>query len=356
VLKRFKKIILIATLFFISFSKGYSQEMYPIKVSVSRVRSGMIAPNIDFIGTVYYQEVSEVASEVSGKVELVTFEEGQRVKKEQILLKLGSDLLEKTLQATVASYEEILSELKKAKREFERAESLFKEELISEQSYDDYRFRVKGLEKRADSLRAEVERLRVELQKKTIKSPFEGIVIKKHVSRGEWVSPGSVVATVARDEFVDVIVEVPERIIRFVKPGMKVRVKAGGSEMTGRVFAIIAKADTATRTIPVKIRIKNISHLMEGMEAKVSLPSDEKRKTLTVPRDALISASGRTVVFTVIDSRAKMIPVRVIGYKGLTAGIYAEGLKEGMRVIVKGNERLRDGQIVDIKEDKNLKH
>jgi RND family efflux transporter MFP subunit len=348
VLKELKKIILITFLLFVPFFKGYTQDMSPARVGVSEVSSGMIAPNIEFIGTVYYQEVSEVASEVSGKVEMVAFEEGQRVKEGQVLLKLSSDLLKKTLQSTMASYEEVLSELEKARREFERAESLFEEKLISEQSYDGYRFRVKGLEKRADSLRAEVERLEVELQKKVIKAPFDGIVIKKHISRGEWLSPGSIVAIIARDEFVDVVVEVPERIIRFIKPDMKVTVKAGGNVIMGRVFAIIAKADMATRTIPIKIRIKNTSRLMEGMEARVSLPSDKKRKALTVPRDALISVFGRTIIFTVIDSQAKMIPVRVIGYKGMTAGIYAKGLQEGMKVVVKGNERLRDGQPVEV--------
>jgi multidrug efflux pump subunit AcrA (membrane-fusion protein) len=82
----------------------------------------------------------------------------------------------------------------------------------------------------------------------------------------------------------------------------------------------------------------------------VKLPTGKKEKTLTVPRDAVITVFGNTVVFAVIDSKAKMFPVKVIGYQGMTAGISADGLEEGMHVVIKGNERLRDGQAVAIQE------
>ena len=100
------------------------------------------------------------------------------------------------------------------------------------------------------------------------------------------------------------------------------------------------------RTFPLKIRIKNSASLKEGMEARVELPTAEKKQSLVVPRDAVITMFGRTVLFAVVESKAKMIPVNVIGYEDTTAGVNAQGLKEGMKVVVKGNERLRDGQPV----------
>ncbi len=88
--------------------------------------------------------------------------------------------------------------------------------------------------------------------------------------------------------------------------------------------------------------------LIEGMEARVVLPSGQKQDTLIVPRDAVISMFGMTVVFAVIDSKAKMFSAQVAGYEGLNAGILAQGLTAGMKVVVKGNERLQDGQMVRI--------
>jgi RND family efflux transporter MFP subunit len=348
-------------LFFYISSSLYAVEkrfkgMPPARVVISKVRIGMIAPENEFIGTVYYQEVSDVASEISGKVEEVNFEEGQRIgNKDVSLVKLNSDLLLKTLDVARANYAQTLSELKKAKKEFKRAKSLYKENLLSDQSFDEYKFRVEVLEMKSASLKAEVERLNIELQKKIIKAPFEGVVIQKHVNRGEWLSPGSIVVTIARDDFVDIIVEVPQSSIAYITNGMTVNITIGNSQLKGKVIALIPKGDIPTRTFPVKIRVRNTSSLKEGMEAVVRLPIGKKEKAFIVPRDALITVYGKTVVFTVQNSKAVMIPVQVIGYQAMNVGIQAEGLKEGMNVVVKGNERLRDGQpvITDNHREKN---
>ena len=86
--------------------------------------------------------------------------------------------------------------------------------------------------------------------------------------------------------------------------------------------------------------------MIEGMSAKVTMPQGEIKKTLIVPRDAVISKFGRTVVFLAQDAKATMLPVQVIGFEGLDAGVASPGLKEGMLVVVEGNERLRNGQSV----------
>ena len=70
-------------------------QMPPAKVAISEVRVGTIVPEAEFVGTVYYPQVSNVAAEVSGKVDIVNFEESDRVKKGQILAKINADLLRK---------------------------------------------------------------------------------------------------------------------------------------------------------------------------------------------------------------------------------------------------------------------
>ncbi|MBI5409671.1 MAG: efflux RND transporter periplasmic adaptor subunit [Nitrospirae bacterium] len=330
--------------------KPKQQAMPPAMVVVSGVTSGLVAPVNEFIGTVYYHEVSEVASEVSGLAEKAGFEEGQRVKTGDALVVINSELLEKTIQSTKATYEQVLSDLENEKKNLERTGSLYKEDLISVQAYDDQKSKVNGLEKKAASLKADVERIEVELGKKVVKSPFNGIVIKKYIELGEWLSPGGAVASIGRDDFMDVVAELPEQYLAHVKKGMDARVIAGGMEMTGKVFAIVPKGDVSTRTIPVKVRIKSSADLVEGMEARVLLPAGQKEKALIVPRDAVITVFGNTVVFVVNDSQAKMIPVNVIAYTGMNAGIQGLGLSEGMKVVVKGNERLRDGQAVSVQK------
>ena len=155
---------------------------------------------------------------------------------------------------------------------------------------------------------------------------------------------------VAKDDVVDIVVEIPERFIQYVKPGMPARALINGNEIAGKVFTIVPRGDIATRTFPVKIRTPNQYSLIEGMSAKVVLPTDRPKKSLIVPRDSVIPKFGQSVVFTVVDSKASMLPVNVIGYEGLSAGVEARALQEGMQVVVEGNERLRSGQAVVVKK------
>jgi RND family efflux transporter MFP subunit len=322
------------------------RQMPPSKVEIAQVTSGTVAPEIEFVGTVYYQEVSDLASEVSGKVEEVNIEEGQRVKKGQVLVRLDDEMLRKRLQAQKASYEEIFSDIEEARRELTRQEELFKKGFASEKDYDEVRFSLEGLIKKAASAQAEFERIEVELDKKLVRAPFNGIVMNKTVDRGEWLSEGAVVATIGKDDIVDVTVNVPEQIIPFIFPGMSVQINVGMQQAEGKILAIIPKGDIATRTFPVKVRAPNKHSFIEGMEARVHLPSDKAKKTLLVPRDAVINLQGETVLFAVQDSTVKKLPVKIIGYKGMMAGVDVPQLREGMDVVIKGNERLRDGQAV----------
>jgi RND family efflux transporter MFP subunit len=318
----------------------------PANVTVAQVKSGMVAPMAEFIATVFYQEISDTAAEMSGLVEAVRFEEGQRVQEQQILVELGSELLQKRRQAAISSYEQILSELQIARIDLKRREKLFKKKSISEQSYDENRFRVIGLEKRAAALKAEVEQFEIELKKKIIRAPFDGVVIKRHVDRGEWISEGDTVAVIGKDDTIDIIADVPERYIQYIKKDMRVNATANGNNLRGTVIAIVPRGDVATRTFPVKIRTDNEYALIEGMSARVILPTAKSVNTLIVPRDAVIAKIGQNVVFAVSDSKAKMMPVQIIGYDGLYTGIQAKGLKDGMLIVLEGNERLRNEQAV----------
>lgn len=324
----------------------------PALVAVSEVREGTIAPTVEIVGSIAYREVSDLSTEVSGKVLEVRVEEGDRVRRGEVLVRLDTELLDKTIASTRASHGEVLADLEKAKRDLARMENLYREESISEQLYDENRFRAQSLEKKSESIQAELERLSVERAKKEIRAPFTGLVQNKRVDRGEWLSPGAPVLTLARDDSVDAVVEVPGEIVRNLSVGMKLAVRVGDRRMTGTVAAIVPRGDVATRTFPVKVRVRNGAGLIEGMEARVRVPTASRGRALLVPRDALVTAMGRTVVFTVEEKKAKSIPVRVTAYEGDIAAVEAAGLRRGMPVIVKGNERVREGQPVVVSPGK----
>ena len=348
---KFGILLMLAAVFLLALPAGlWGQQKKPgpppATVAVAQVNSGLVAPQAEFIATVFYQEISDTAAEMSGLVVAVLFEEGQRVQEKQILVELGSELLHKRRQAAISSYEQILAELQIARIDLKRRKTLFKKKSISEQSYDENRYRVIGLNKRAAALKAQVEQFEIELKKKVIRAPFNGVVIKRHVDRGEWVSEGETVAVIGKDDTIDIVAEVPERFVPFINHGMQINATVNGNKLSGKVIAIVPRGDVATRTFPIKIRTANEFSLIEGMSARVILPTANSIQALIVPRDAIISKFGQNVVFVVEDSQARMIPVQVIGYSGLDAGVGANELKAGMLVVIDGNERLRDNQAV----------
>jgi RND family efflux transporter MFP subunit len=320
--------------------------MPPANVVVDDVTSGTIAPMSDFIGTVYFDEVSNVASEVGGIVESIGFEEGEMVKKGQILVSLDSELLRQKLHTKQASFNQGLVELEKARLDFKRTEKLFQDITISEQTYDDDRFRVQSQEKKLLLIKAESDEIDAELRKKVIMTPFDGVVIEKKVEIGEWLPPGGVAASIANQKMIDIRVFAPQKMIPFINPGTPVTAYVNQLEIPGRVLSVIPKGDVGSRTFPVRIRVEAVSDLKEGMEAKVMLPTGERRNCLLVSRDALITKFGLTVIFAIQNGVAKMIPVNVIGYEGSKAGIQAMGIQPGFKVVVKGNERILDGALV----------
>jgi RND family efflux transporter MFP subunit len=323
----------------------------PAAVVVADVTRGEAEPMAAFVGTVYYSRVSRVASEVEGRVRHVDVQVGDRVRKGQRLLRLSTDLMETSLEGTRAAHEQALVELEKAEKDFRRMESLYKEDSVAEAVLDDHYFSKLGLQKKAATLEAALERLLLQKRKMTINSPFDGVVMEKTVEEGEWVPTGGTVAVVADDMEVDVVLDVPAGMLGYLKKGREFDVMSGGGKLKGRFMSLVPKGDVATRTFSVKLRVRNSAGLIEGMEASASLPSGMKTPGLLVPRDALINMFGQDVVFVVVESRASMVSVRVMGYDGAMAGVEAIGpagsrLREGVKVVVKGNERLRDGQEV----------
>lgn len=283
-MKNFLKYSLVVMAALLIAAPAFAQERPPSPVVVDKVSSGDMAPQTEFIGTVYFTETSNVAAEVDGKLVSLNVQEGQRVKKGAPLVVLSSDILDRTIANARALVEQAKADYELAKRDNERTTKLYESQTVAEGEYDSKRLAALASEKKMIASQAILHRLEAEKEKKTIRAPYSGIVLERKAFRGEWVSQGSVVTVMARDNEVDVVVNAPREAFGVVKPGLEVTVKAAGKELPGKVFAAIPKGDIATRTFPVKIRVKNDGSLAEGMEARVVLPEGLGGNTLIASR------------------------------------------------------------------------
>lgn len=325
-----------------------SQGRPPANVVVGETASGMLAPTVSFVGTVRYSDISSVAAESAGKIKQVNFDVGDKVSKGSVLAVIDSELLVKSINQATASLEQIDANLQLAENDFERTTQLYNENATSKQAYENKKYAAISLQKQKAAQIAAIANLEAQLSKKIVYAPYDGIVAARNVSLGEWVNAGSVIADVAKSGEIDFIVNVPENILAFLKKGLQVSAYAAGKSITANFHSIVPVGDVGNRTFPVKFRTKSAEGLLEGMQVKVELPSSDASSVLFVSRDAVVKGDGNVFVYTVTDNTAKVTPVEVVGYRGNEAGVTSQVLKPGMKVIVKGNERLQPDQPVNI--------
>jgi RND family efflux transporter MFP subunit len=322
----------------------------PATVVLATVEAGSIQPVTPWVGTVRFAHVADVAAEINGLVQRVGFEEGFQVKKGEVLAEVDTELRQQSLAALQAQQAQAKAELDLARLDFNRIAELHEKNSVARQTYDESRYRMLGLEKKQAATAAEAQRLAIEIGKAKVAAPFDGVVLQRNIEPGEWLEQGGVVGVLADSGQVEALISVSAGIIQHLSRGREVQVEIAGQRLTGRIEAIIPMGDSATRTFPVKVRLAPSPRLMEGMEARVWLPAAERREGLLVPRDAVVPVMGQDAVYTVADGTARMIRVTVLGYENSRAGVAADGLQAGMRIVVKGQERLQEGQAVQVKE------
>ncbi len=382
-------------------------------VVVETVIEQSVAAGQTFVGTTTPVKKSMVGSAVDGRVADYPINEGDFVKKNQPLAQLRTATIELELEAAkdeLKLRKEELNELENGSRPAEirqakaamlaaktameyhqnkknRAEELYRsnainadelqlivsEQIQAEQKYlqakESYQLVVDGPRKeRIEQARAQVaiqqsivEKLQDQLSKHTIKAPFDGFISAEHTEVGQWVQRGELVAEVLALNEIDVLSQVPESVIPFVKRGMQVNVRIAALPehlFTGELVSIVPQADVRSRTFPVKIRVRNgiendIPLIKSGMIARVTLPTGAKTKSLFVPKDALVLGGRTTMIYVVATGEKKgtFVAKPVAVETGIAMGERIQvigNLQPGQQVIIRGNERLRPGQPVTI--------
>ena len=340
------KLVSILGLIFTFNSLSASQEQASL-VETAPVSIGSLVSYQTFIGTLYFSETSVVASQVAGLVMKVDFETTDQVKKDQVLVELDDEILNSKIQAVKASIKEIRLQLEKVNKDLKRYTQLLKQKNVSQQQFDEVYYNKTTLEQRHIALQAQLNTLNIELRQNIIHAPFSGFITKKNISRGEWVEQGGEIATLINPENIDVLFDIPASFIKQLDYKQSIDVQINQKKYPGRIKGLIKQGDAKTRTLPLKIKLDTEDDsLFSGLEAQIKLPRRNHSNSLLVPRDAVIKRFGQDVIFTIIDDKAKMIPVKVLLYQGTQVAVQAEDLTAQMRVIVKGNERIFPDQAV----------
>lgn len=209
---------------------------------------------------------------------------------------------------------------------------------------------------------ANVARLEDQIAKHTVISRITGYVTAEHTEVGQWVKRGDPVAEVAKLDEVEVAAQAPEDYVAFIRAGETAPVEIPSLKsrrFEGTILRVVPQADERARTFPVLVLVKNDESSGEplikaGMLARVQLPTGAPRRSLVVHKDALVPGAGQMWVVDPDPKNPKLGKVRPAPVQvGESDGERIEvlkGLKAGELVVALGNERLRPGMSVEIKQ------
>jgi RND family efflux transporter MFP subunit len=347
-------------------------EVETVTAAVSRdVQPSAGTPILTASGYVVARRQAVVSAKIQGRLEELRVEEGSEVTKGEILARLESLDFEAAVLRAKAAVQRAEADLAEQRRLLRVAERLAAEKVLAEDQKEAAESRVRIAEAQLAQQEADLAFVEAQLQHTIIRAPFAGVVVKKMAEVGESVAPippgvnistssGAIVA-LADLATLEVEADVAEANVAKVKGGQpaEVTVEAIPDRRYEAVLRqVIPTADRTKATVMVKVTILDKDEdLKPEMSAKVTFlePETESAKepeetapVVLVPREAVVSRGGRSVVFLVRESKVQERPV-VLGTPRRGQVIVKDGLAGGETLVARPPEDLADGDPVRIK-------
>lgn len=317
-------------------------------------------------GYIVAQQKASIASKATGRLVFLGVEEGDRVRKGQIIARIEEQDVQAALAQAQANYELAKADYDDALRWVERMRTMQATGTTSKSELDAAEARFKRVQASIKAAEASVSSAEVALENTRIRAPFDGTVLTKNANIGEVVAPfaaaaGSraAVVTIADMSSLEVEADVSESNITRVQPGAPCEIVLDAYPAVryqGFVHKVVPTADRAKATVLTKVRFKDrddrvlpemrakvtfLSRAMEESEAKVA-PS------LSVPGSSVTEHNGKSAVLVIKDDRIEIRPVQTGDRIGDRIAI-VEGVIQGEKVVLRPDPALATGTKVRIK-------
>ena len=301
--------------------------------------SGSVAP---------WQEVT-ISSESSGlRLAEMSVVEGEWVRKDQILARLDSDLLAAQLAEQEAVIQEATATLERANSTAARGERLLASRTISAETAEERETKVKTSRAQLAQAEAVARRIRVQLDRTSVRAPFDGTVASKPAVVGSTVQVGTVLLSLIREGRLEVEALVSDKEIALLHIGQKAKiVSPSGERFEGEVSLISQKVDPATRLGTVHITVPRDSGLRAGMFAVITIET-AMTSSLSVAQSSVIWRGGKACVFVVEPNGKVTLRTIIIGEQDQTRIAVTSGVSEGEVVVTSGAAFLSEGSLVRV--------
>ena len=327
-----------------------------IPVTTVPVVRQKISEKVTYTGTLEAWQKINITPEIGGKVAKIHVEEGQHVRKDQLLAELDTKSLSLQSKQAEAAFAVAEANLRNAAKNKERMDRLLAEKAVSDQQYEQVKLGLDAAKAQLDQAQAAVNLARHALDVSLMKAPFDGIVASKNTQVGEVINPmmsgyapASGVLTLVDYSRIKIGVDVSLSDIVRIEKGRPATVRAAAADAktySGTVTVVNSTADPLSKKFHCEVMVDNPSlTLRPGTFGSVVFEIHSHDGALVVPQRAVID---NTYVFLVQGAKAVKKKVS-LGLKNSLLIEVTDGLKEGDQVIVEGNFGLIDGSLVEIK-------
>ena len=326
-----------------------------VAVSTVEAKEGNSTPSVDAIGTVNAIRGVDLTVETTGIVTEVHFDANQQVKESAVLLQLDDKVQQADLQAsrTQATLDQ---------QSLDRARELRSRGVGSSVTLE-------TAEAAASASAAQVQKLEAVLQQRQLRAPFNGTIGIPRIDKGQYLSPGTIVATLQDLETMRADFTVPEQQLGLLEIGQPVRLwlNDGDDVFDGKIIGIDPKVDPSSRLVSVRAEISNTEgKLTPGQFVRVKVDLPQEDGVIALPLTAVVTSLYGDYVFAVREAEGdkdaaeetadgsgekKLQARQVFVQVGRRSGAQAEirsGIEPGDIVITAGQNRLSNGTPVTI--------
>ena len=310
-----------------------------VELATSKMRS--MAQTVEAVGTTRARQSVAIVPEADGRVIEMLLVPGQDVSQDDVLVRLDADIQ----RADLAEAKARVIERQQA---LERVEQLIGSAAVSQATLEDTTARLA-------EARAQLDRAEQRFANRTITAPFSGVVGLPEIDPGAWIDAGETITTL--DDLSDVEIEfsLPETLFATVRIGQHVTARSAafpGRNFDGQITALDSRIEPISRSFRTRAVIPNPDRLLPaGMFMSLTLTLSETN-AVVVPEEAVVFQAAETYVFAAIDGVAVRMRVETGQRRDGWVALHS-GLEEGVEVVVRGLQQVKDGKAIRVLEPQN---
>ncbi len=343
-----------------------AQQQRATPVKVVKAMSAPLFEELPLSGSVTTPRLSRLSPQVAGLVASISVDEGDEVKQGDVLLALDRDIAQLDYNRSQAQVKEAEIRLKEAMRQRDEAAGLVSRKHIPATDYAAALATVDMDGAALERLKQAMQKQKEMLRRHTVKAPFDGVITQKRVEVGEWVGTDSALFELVEMRILRVHVPVPQYYFNDVQLGTPVTMTFDAypeRHFSARVTMKVPMSNESARTFPVRIDLNNRDRLIApGMSARVvfHLNDPSAGEALLLPQDAIVRKPDGSESVWVLQKQGaalKAKPVIIQTGRSYRESIEITGgpVQAGDQVVIRGNEMLQPGQLVEIKDELELK-